>query len=82
VPGPLPFLIACIVVLAAWLVTHVALVVACVRTESLSSRDRWLAIVPPITAWFGWRTGHRRTVIGWACLIVLYLVLRVALSVR
>ena len=72
----------CVVVLAAWLTTHLVLVVACVRTGSLSTRDRWLSLVPFLNLWVAWRAGRHRTAIGWACLFVLYVVLRLALGAR
>jgi hypothetical protein len=82
VPVAVTLLLVCIVVLATWLVMHVVLVVACVRAANVAARDRWLSVVPPMTAWVAWRIGRRRTVIAWACLIVLYVALRIALAVR
>ena len=81
-PLPVTLLVTCVLVLAAWLVTHVMLVVTCVRSTELTQRDRWLSLVPPLAPWLGWRAGRKRTVIGWACLIVLYVSLRTALGVR
>lgn len=75
-------LVLCVVVLWAWLVTHVALVTACVRRTSLSKRDRLLALLPPLSPWIGWYAGHKKTVFAWACLFVLYAVLRAALAAR
>lgn len=69
-------------VFATWLVAHVALLAACVRAPSVSRRDRWLALFPLATPWVAWRAGLRVPVIGWACLIVLYVVLRAILASR
>lgn len=81
-PVGLTLLLACVVVLATWVVLHGALVLACFRAPSLSRRDRWLSAFPLCTGWFAWRAGHRRTVIAWTCLIVLYASLRLALGAR
>ena len=75
-------LLACIVVAAAWAIAHAVLVVACLRGEGLTATRKWLSLVPPVTPWVAWHVGQRRTVALWACLIVLYAALRMALAAR
>ncbi len=78
----LSLLVTMTIVLAAWLVTHVALVIATVRTEALSARERWVSLIPPLTPWIAWRAGRKRAATAWACLIVLYVLLRCVLGAR
>jgi hypothetical protein len=83
VSAALMLLVTCVVVLTAWLTIHVGLVIWCVRDETLERRHRVLLVLcPPCTPWFAWKTGHKRAVIGWACLIVLYVALRMTLGAR
>lgn len=69
-----------VLVPAVWLVAHVALVARCWSDEALTPRERWVLLVfPPILAW---RVGKSWHVVLWACLIVVYAALRIALALR
>ncbi len=73
------FLLA-VAVLWAWLVTHVALLVRVLRVPDATARDRWWALVPVATPFIAWRHTHRRHVILWVVLVVLYAATRWALA--
>lgn len=74
--GSLWLLIACVVVMTAWLVTTVWIVVQLAiaatraRDDAKSLRER---VVSALVRWPG---EHVRSSIAWACLIVLYVALR------
>lgn len=61
---------------AAWLFVHVITILRVARSERLEAKWKWLALVPPITAWSAWKAGLRVTSVAWASLAVLYVVLR------
>ena len=75
-------LISATVVLAACLVTHVALLARLFGVMGITTRHRWISLIPVLTPWMGWKHGMRRHVVLWSCLIALYLALRAALALR
>jgi len=70
-------LIAAVIVLAVWIVAHVALVVRVWPVTEITTFDRGILVVFPF--WLGWKHGKRKHAVLWACLIVLYAILRACL---
>lgn len=75
-------LIALVIVLAAWIVTHVALLVRTLGVSEITSPQRWMAWLPVTTPYVGWKLGKKRHAVLWGLLMVLYLALRVSLALR
>ena len=75
-------LIALVVLCAAWIVVHVALVVRVMGVTGITTRERLFSLVPLVTPYLAWKSGLRRHVVLWACLIALYGALRAWLALR
>ncbi|MEM9070209.1 MAG: hypothetical protein AAGE52_17010 [Myxococcota bacterium] len=75
--GPLLWLIAAIVLGAAVLVAHVALLWGTV-TSNVDRHWKWLALVPLLTPVAGWRAELRKTVVVWGIVVTAYVVVRIA----
>jgi hypothetical protein len=75
-------LILAVLVLAAWIVAHVALLLRVLRVTEITTRQRWFALLPLVTPVLAWQLGKRRHVVLWVCLVVLYVALRVGLAAR
>jgi hypothetical protein len=75
-------LVLAVVVLAAWIVAHVALLVRVLLVTEITTRQRWIALIPLATPWYGWKYGKRWHVLLWGCLFALYLALRAGLALR
>ncbi|MGE0788248.1 MAG: hypothetical protein AB7S26_21425 [Sandaracinaceae bacterium] len=69
-------LVSWIVVGAACLVAHVALLVSVFRSEKLTLPVRLLALVPALAPFVAWAADRRAVTVVWAVLVVAYLVLR------
>jgi hypothetical protein len=83
VPVSAVLLILAVIVFAACIVTHIALVWRVIWHEKTTHRQRLFAIVVPIvTPIFAWRLDQRRHVVTWGVLIALYGVLRLVIGVR
>ena len=80
VPTGAVLLIFAVLTLAAWLVAHVALLVRIAVSPVATSRGRWMSLVPFFAPFVGWRARLRAHVIVWACLVALYVGLRIALA--
>ncbi len=74
-PAPGAWLITLTLLLAAFLVSHVALLVSVFRGPS-STRDRWLALVPPLLPWVAFRAGSRAGAAIWLALFLGYVLVR------
>lgn len=70
------WLLLCTLVLAALLVTHVALLWAVAADEKLPTRDRLLALVPVLLPWLAFRSGRRWGAAAWGVLALAYTILR------
>ena len=75
-------LILAVLVLAAWIVAHVALLVRVFRVTEITTRQRWFALFPLATPVLAWQFGKRRHAVLWVCLVVTYAGLRAALAPR
>lgn len=71
----LALLAAMVLLFAAFLVAHVALVFVVVRSE-VERRWKWLALVPLLTPVAGWIAKKRAATLTWAFLLASYGVLR------
>jgi len=67
---------ALVLVGAAWLLCHMALLMRAARTRSLPAWLRWLAWLPPLTLLAAWRARARAGAVVWTCLGAAYLALR------
>lgn len=75
-------LVLAVLVLAAWLITHVALLVRVLGVTAITTRQRWFALIPLVTPVLGWRFGKRGHVLLWGLWTTAYVALRVALAMR
>jgi len=73
-------LIVAVLVLWAFLVTHVTLVARIFGVTEITTRERLIALIVPM--WVGWKAGKKRHAVLWCCLIVLYVVVRIVLALR
>jgi hypothetical protein len=80
VPLGAQLLVLAVLVLAAWIVTHVALLVRVLRVTEITTRQRWFALVPIVTPFLGWRFGKRGHALLWALWMTAYVALRVGLG--
>lgn len=71
----LALLAAAVLLFAAFLVAHVALLVTIVRSE-VRRHWKWLALVPPLTPVAGWLAKKRAATLTWVVLLVGYGALR------
>jgi hypothetical protein len=67
---------ALVLVGAAWLLCHAALLMRAARNPSLPTWLRWLGWLPPLTPVAGWLGGARVGAVLWTALAVAYLALR------
>lgn len=72
------WLVSAIVLGAAVLVAHAALLVAVLRAERATMLERVLALLPPALPIVGWKIGLRAGPIVWTVLVAGYLILRAA----
>lgn len=70
------WLAACVVVLTAFTVTHLALFAAVARDPAVPVTERWLALLPPALPIVAFRAGKRGGVVLWGLLAAGYTVLR------
>jgi hypothetical protein len=76
VPASLWMLILMTVMLAALLVTHLAVAWSAIRAEETKRVWKWLAIVPPLTPYAAWTAGKRVGPVLWVVLAVGYTIMR------
>ncbi len=69
-------LLSWIVVGAALLVAHLAVLVQALGARELAAKYRLLALVPPLAPVVAWIGGRRAAPIAWLVLLVTYVVLR------
>lgn len=72
------WLLSAVILGAALLVVHAAMLVAVLRAERAATLDRVLGLVPPLLPIVGWRVGLRLLPVFWGVLLVAYLILRAA----
>lgn len=72
------WLLSAVLLGAAILVAHAAMLSAVWRAERATALLRGLAFVPPLLPIVGWRVGLRFLPVVWAVLCVAYLILRAA----
>lgn len=63
--------------LAAWILTHAALVIGVLSRRGLRPGRRALALLPPATPVLAWQGGVRLGVVLWGALMAIYLGLQV-----
>lgn len=71
----LALLAAVVLLFAAFLVAHVALLATIVRSE-VARHWKWLALIPPLTPVAGWLAKKRAATLTWIVLLVGYGALR------
>ena len=74
--------LSCVVALAAWLVAHLALLMAVMGDGSLSRPWRIASLVPVVLPVAAWRAGKLPGVVTWSVLLLLYVGLRTYSLVR
>lgn len=67
-----------VVVLAALLVTHAALVVRLLRERELGAGTKAVGAIPPVTPFIAWNIGARVGPVVWLVLAVGYVALAIA----
>ena len=70
-------LIFAILVSTAWVLTHVALLIAVLSNSDLERNDKLLALVPVLTPWKGWVAGKKVGAVLWGVFLVAYAVIRI-----
>jgi hypothetical protein len=73
-------LIFAVIVLAGWLVAHVALWWSLMGVTEITGLHRVYAFLPLLNLYYGWRLGRRWHVGAWALLLLVYVGLRMALA--
>lgn len=68
--------LSCVVTFAAWLVAHLALLVAVAGDAALSRGWRIASLVPPVLPVAAWRARRRPGAVAWTILLLIYLGLR------
>lgn len=75
-------LVLAVITLAAAIWAHVALWARLLDVTEITRRQRWIALVPPMPAWFGWHHGKRKHAAAYVVLVLVYAGLRAALALR
>ena len=70
-------LIFAILVSTAWVLTHLALLIAVLSSSDLERNDKLLALVPVLTPWKAWVVGKKVGAVLWGVFIAAYAVIRI-----
>ncbi len=63
---------------AAWVITHILLTWRVMRHPKLSTRDRKISVLPPLTVWYAFKSGQRALPVLWLSWVVAYGILFMA----
>ena len=74
--------LAYVLTFAAWLVAHLALLVAVAADATLSRGWRIASLVPAVLPVAAWRAKKRAGVVAWGAFLVVYVILRAYSLVR
>ncbi len=69
-------LISAVLLFAAWILAHFALLARVLRSE-LTAGWKWGSLVPVVTPVAAWKAEHRVGVVIWGVFLVAYIVIRI-----